>query len=93
MYVNKNATLADAVACCKLSLNCGREKLSNTESIIIDSPRPKDPHIIGRLRPNRSRKIVGKMEPTMNMHWTAPPISKLRFCVRPTFCCKRDGTK
>ena len=68
MYVNRNATLADAVVCCKLSLYCGREKLSNTDSIIIDSPRPKDPHIIGLLRPNRSRKIVGKMDPTMNMH-------------------------
>jgi hypothetical protein len=93
MYVNKNATLADAVACRKLSLNWGREKLSNTESIIIESPRPKDPHIMGLLRPNRSRKMVGKMEPTMNMHWTAPPISKLRFCVSPTFWCNRDGTK
>jgi hypothetical protein len=64
--VNRNATLADAVAFCVLSLNCGREKLSITESIIIESPRPKDPHIIGLLRPNRSRKIVGKTEPTMN---------------------------
>ena len=93
MYVNRNATLADAVACCKLSPYCGREELTTTESIIIDSPRPNDPHIIGLLRPKRSRKIVGKMEPTMNMHWTAPPISKLRFCVSPTFCCNRDGTK
>ena len=93
IYVNKNATLADDVAFCVLSLNCGLEKLSITESIIMDSPRPKDPHIIGLLRPKRSRKTVGKMEPTMNMHWTAPPISKLRFCVRPTFCCRREGTK
>lgn len=64
MYVNKNATLADAVACLVLSLNCGREKLSNIESIIMESPRPKDPHIIGLLRPNLSRKMVGKIEPT-----------------------------
>ena len=93
MYVNKNATLADAVACCRLSLYCGREKLSNTDNINIDSARPNDPHIIGLLRPNRSRNMVGKMDPTMNMHWTAPPISKLRFCGSPTFCCNRDGTK
>jgi hypothetical protein len=91
--VNRNATLADAVAFCKLSLNCGREKLSITESIIIERPRPKDPYIIGLLRPKRSRKIVGKIEPIMNMHWTAPPINKLRFGVRPTFCCRREGTK
>ena len=93
MYVNKNATLADDVAFCVLSLNCGLEKLSITESIIMDNPRPKDPHIIGLLRPKRSRKTVGKMEPTMNMHCTAPPINKLRFCVRPTFCSRREGTK
>jgi hypothetical protein len=91
--VNRNATLADAVAFCVLSLNCGREKLSMTESIIIEKPNPKDPHIIGLLRPNRSRKIVGKIEPMMNMHWTAPPISKLRLGVRPTFCSRREGTK
>jgi hypothetical protein len=91
--VKRNATLADAVAFCVLSLNCGREKLSMTESIIIERPNPKDPHIIGLLRPNRSRKIVGKIEPMMNMHWTAPPISKLRLGVRPTFCSRREGTK
>lgn len=91
--MNKNATLADAVACCVLSLNCGREKLSRIASIIIESPRPKDPYIIGLLRPNRSRKMVGKMDPTMNMQLTAPPISKLRFGVRPTFVSKSEGTK
>jgi len=68
MYVNKKATLADAVAFCVLSLNCGREKLSITESIIIDNPRPNDPHIMGLLLPKRSRKTVGKIEPTMNIH-------------------------
>ena len=93
MYVNKNATLADAVACCVLSLNCGREKLSKIESIIMETPKPNEPYIIGLLRPKRSRKIVGKMDPTMNMHCTAPPMSWLRLGVRPTFVSRREGTK
>lgn len=84
----KKATLAEDV----LFDNPGSasEKLNSIAIIIIQIPSPKDPHIMGRRRPTRSRKNVGNSEPMMNIVLMTPPRSKARLRSRPTLICKTD---
>lgn len=42
-------------------------KLRRIETIIMQMPRPKEPQIMGVLRPTRSTKNVGNRLPTTNM--------------------------
>lgn len=52
IYVKKKATLASEVFSAKgVPSHCARWKLSRMAIIIIDMASPRDPHIIGLLRP------------------------------------------
>jgi hypothetical protein len=42
-------------------------KLNKIDIIIMETPRPKEPHIIGRRRPIRSTNREGTKEPIKNM--------------------------
>ena len=85
MYEKKKVTLADAVLCCNPLEYCGCWKLSRTAMSIMEIAKPREPHIMGFRRPSRSRKKVGTKDPTKNMHSTAPPTSRERLRLRPTF--------
>ena len=65
LTVKKKATLAEAVGFSAAD----PLKLNNIEIIIIEIPRPREPHIIGRRRPMRSTKRDGTIEPSKNMIW------------------------
>jgi hypothetical protein len=62
--VKKKATAAEDVACC-LSVPL---KLNKIAIIIIEMPKPKEPHIIGLRRPTLSTKSAGKKLPITNIH-------------------------
>lgn len=84
----KKATLADEVRLD--NPESASEKLSNIAIIIMQMPSPSDPHIMGRRRPTRSRKNVGKSEPMMNIVLMTPPSNSAKLRSRPTLICKTD---
>jgi hypothetical protein len=86
--VKKNATLAEAVLF--KTLPSSPLKLKRIEIIIMERPRPKEPHIIGFRRPVRSSVKVGSREPRKNMRLMTPPRSSDRFLSSPTFCSSTD---
>ena len=89
IYRKKNATDADEVLCWILV----PLKLRRTDIIIIQMPRPKQPHIIGFRRPVRSTKRAGKKLPMTNMILINHQRISYRFLVRPTFSWRTVGTK
>lgn len=68
-------------------------KLRRMDTIIMQIPRPKEPQIIGVLRPTLSTKNVGKRLPTTNMICTHPPMIRDRFLLRPTLLLRTVGMK
>lgn len=74
LTVKKKATLADAVGFSTAEFL----KLSKIEIIIIEIPRPKEPHIMGRRRPIRSTNRDGTIDPSKNMIW---------ILLKPFSCC------
>ena len=86
--MKKNATLAEDVDFARLP-PCDW-KLRRIEIIIIETPRPNDPHIIGFLRPYLSRKNVGNRLPMKNIRLIMPPSKRDRFRERPTLNCSTE---
>jgi hypothetical protein len=96
--VKKNVTAAeDARLAIAPPMSCG---LSKAAMSIMDIPQRKQPIIIGRRRPNLSKKKVGKRDPKKNMPsgklettsgqavhllLITPPSKSERFLDMPTF--------
>jgi len=88
--VKKNAILAELVFfAIAPPLLCG---LSSAAIIIIDTPQPAEPHIMGLRRPVLSRKKVGYSDPMGNMRLMIPPRRRERLRVRPTLFCRTNVT-
>jgi hypothetical protein len=88
LTVKKKATLAEAVA--GFTSPSAVWKLKRIAIIIMDTPSPREPHIMGFRRPVRSSVNVGTREPRKNIRLMTPPRRRERFLSRPTLSSRTD---